>query len=61
MVDSFIKPQRGNSCILVIKSVKKRFERIMASNRDVCRKISQASKSFTYTQATSKGRIQLEL
>lgn len=41
-VSSIVKPQRGNSCILVLKSGDERFESVMASNRDICLKIKQA-------------------
>lgn len=41
-VSSIVKPQRGNSCILVLKSGDEHFESVMASNRDICLKIKQA-------------------
>jgi hypothetical protein len=46
-VNSFTKPQRGNSCILVVTSGEERFDSVMASNSDVCKKINLALKADT--------------
>ncbi len=46
-VSSFIKPQRGDSCILIVKSGEERFESVMASSRDICKQVKHALKADT--------------
>ncbi len=46
-VSSFIKPQRGDSCILIVKSGEERFESVMASSRNVCKQVKHALNTGT--------------